>query len=49
MATKHINTKRVNPTMIRKRLKSEFVLITRLGGKILNFTKNSKIELNAKS
>ena len=40
MTTKHINTK-------KKVLKPQFVLVTRLGDKILKSTKNGKIELNA--
>ena len=35
--------------MIRKLPETLITLIMRLGGKISNFTKNSKIELNAKS
>ena len=35
--------------MIRKRLKPQFELIMRLGGKIPKFIKNGKIELNTKS
>ena len=49
MATKHINIEKVKPQDDQEISETLIALITRLGDKIMKFTKNGKIMLNAKS